>query len=164
MFMLCCTAQGMCHICSWNCQIMLKNVLNWHWGDFCSAHKWSIRLDRLMAANELAALGQSLESVVHCCWTCWLTQSYYCMLNYPLSSHWHMKKPITTPICCHSRSLCSRFARGTHIMLALCSMSDVAYYAQHYAHPIGTALVVKWKESNFMAFTITQERQDTVRW
>ena len=28
----------------------------------------------------------------------------------PLSSHWHMTKPITTPISCHSRLSCSLFA------------------------------------------------------
>ena len=27
MIMLCCTAHEMRHLCSWNCQIMLKNVL-----------------------------------------------------------------------------------------------------------------------------------------
>ena len=34
MIMLCCTAQEMCQLCSWNCRIMLKNVLNWYWADF----------------------------------------------------------------------------------------------------------------------------------
>ena len=49
MIMLCCTVQEMCQLCSWNCQIMLKNMFNWHWADFYSARKRSIRLDRLMA-------------------------------------------------------------------------------------------------------------------
>ena len=137
MIMLCCTAQEMCHLCSWNCQ---KNVLDWHWADFYSARKWSIRLDWLMAVDEVAVLGQSLDSVVHCRWTRWLKQDYYCMLNYPLSSHWHVMKPITTPICCHSRLLYSRFARGTHIMFTLCSVPAIAYYAHNYACPIGAAL------------------------
>ena len=65
------------------------------------------------------------------------------LINYPLSSHWHVTESITTPICCHSRSLCSRFSRGTHIMLALCSMPAIAYYAQNYARPIIAALDTK---------------------
>ena len=31
--------------------------------------------------------------------------------------------------------------RGTHMMPALSSMPDVAYYAQNYADPIGAALM-----------------------
>ena len=36
---------------------------------------------------------------------------------------------------------CSHFAGGTHIMPSLCSMPDIAYYAQHYARPISAALM-----------------------
>ena len=95
----------MCQLCSWNCQSMLKNVLNWYWVDFCSARKRSIRLDRLIhdSSDELAVLGQSLNSV-GCSLsldslTRWnMTSRAQSTASHPLSSHWHMTKRITTPI------------------------------------------------------------------
>ena len=89
--------------CSWNCQIMLRNVLNWYWAVFA-----------------LHANGRSVMD--------WLDH------------HWHVTKSVTTPICHHSRSLYAHaLPRGTHIMPTLCSMPDIAYYAQNYACPIGAA-------------------------
>ena len=34
-----------------------------------------------------------------------------------------------------------RLGHGTHIIPALCSMPNIAYYAQNYACPISTALL-----------------------
>ena len=115
-------------------EIVNKMCLTDTWADF-AVHANGQSDWPTDGSDELAVLGQSLDSVDHCRWTHWLKQDYCCMLNYQLSSHWYVMKPITTPICCHSRLLCSRFACSTHIMLTLCSMPVIAFYAQNNIMP-----------------------------
>ena len=99
--MLCCTAQEMCQLSSWNCRIMLKNVLNWYWVDFCSAQ--TVNQIAADSSDELAVLGQSLNSVgcslsLDSLTRCNMTSSAYSIASHPLSSRWCTTKLITTPM------------------------------------------------------------------
>ena len=76
--------------------LMLKNALNWYWAVFAVQHTWSISDGQI---DELAVLGKSLDSVGCSLSLDSLTETRLVgTARHPLSSHWHVTKPITTPI------------------------------------------------------------------